>query len=1801
VLNVGGTGIGPGNRVLATATDASGNTSEFSPSVMVDDREFALPSGYVYDTISSTLAGPRALALGGGDRVFVADQSEVVSFDFDGSSTQSEFGGSFSSVAVDASGTVFVVDAGEVKTAAGATLTSAGTLARSVAFGPDGCLYVVGSDGLARSCDGGGTFQPVVTGGLDGFDIAWDGAGDAYVSRGNGQIIRIPAGETGFPDDFVAVQSGLAAPAAMAFSEDGRLFVSTDDGVMYGRPSDRSLISFSEFQGGGASDLAIGSNSRLFVSHTGRGRVYRFSIPAEQEVGTAALQFYLSDSLRDMMPGVETAIVGAFAAWEFVATADAASQMQYGGRAAPGENIASIGDYRNLITADPSFPIGPQTLAVASKLLRVGATPEDAEILTADIIFNPTFDPANGNTPEVGSFGTDTQPGKHHIKGVAMHELGHAGLGLVHSGRPDATMFFILPPDAQTLTVDDIAAVSRRYPKGANPEAAFGAISGQVTSGNFSTFGRAVGGALIIGTELNTRESIHTYTDREGNYDLRFLPPGDYRIGLFALDGSVFAQKWVMTPGRISLQLATIANETNFLEEYWNGTDESAVDDRGRFVAVSVGAGGSVGGINLITNLDTQPPSVAGVTPDAGATGLAVRPQIRILFSEGIQEGTPQATITCGACSPMNLDVLLDKDGGRFAVLSLPEGAADLSFLTTYEITLSGAIDAVGNKQAADFTAAFTTHAEDTVAPTVVDVSPGDLTGDVSSSALVSVTFSEAMDPASLINDQAGFRLMKTGVNGISQVIGTISLPALSRDVANTFLVFKAEFPLDAGADYDIVLAGATDMAGIALSGATSYSFVTAMPPNAAPDLVAFGPDQSGVSTETQIFADFSEAIDPASVDPSSFSVSGGVSGTFAFLNEGRRVVFDPAGALGPNSGYTVTLTGAIKDLDGAGLTNPSTWSFSTGSEPFQVLSLTPTSAAVGGLVSIQGTGFSATGGDVVTFSGSDGNPKVADIARATVSTLTVIVPPGTASGPVNVNGQGALPFELYIPPDVIEPALKISGTDSGPRDVEVNPDGTIAVVTNSGSNTVSLIQIDSGQQTSVQVGRTPMRVTITPDGSRAYVTNYHSHTVSVIDLACVLDGTDPVDLGTGCIRTIPVGYNPIGIDASPDGSLVYVAEYSTKTVSVIDAIPSSGTFNLAIRSLDTEAATKEIATDPDGGITILASESSPVTTDAVPDGGVTLLASESNPTDVEANPDGTGVWVGTNFGVLAFQVDMDLDQADWGVTMLITESAAREAELDPDGALLLAATDSSSPDVNSDPDGGTTLLGAESSVKDLEANPDGTLLFITKGDGAVLVRGVPTDPYALGDPYRAITILDSQSASTEVALGPDGTLVYVTSYDLGTVSIYGFGAGFGDGSATGASKISYGFSLIEVIRVGDNPQGIAFSPEANFAAVANSGSNDVTFMTFGAPIEVSDEPIALGDEDEPVVDIRVLVAETVHELLDDAIADAGGHVGDGDHHNDGDDDRDDGDDDDDDDDGDDDGDDDDDDDDDGGRKSRDVKDYESALKYALRNLDLDLWTDSTRTAPSAKRGKKVFDNDKQITKSLSRIIKRSGSGAEAALLLIESYLIPADRLIAQAGIDETEANFAVMESEIADREADLSLPCGRKDRACREAVKDLRDARKDLAEARRELSKSVKELDKADRELAKGRFDKAIDKYKKAWDHAGHAEDELAGKGNAGVDPEVDELPIEFDLSQNYPNPFNPVTTIEFAIPELAEVRLEVFDILGRRVQTLLSGPLEAGFHRVQFDASRLASGIYLYRIQAGEFSKVQRMVLMK
>lgn len=96
-------------------------------------------------------------------------------------------------------------------------------------------------------------------------------------------------------------------------------------------------------------------------------------------------------------------------------------------------------------------------------------------------------------------------------------------------------------------------------------------------------------------------------------------------------------------------------------------------------------------------------------------------------------------------------------------------------------------------------------------------------------------------------------------------------------------------------------------------------------------------------------------------------------------------------------------------------------------------------------------------------------------------------------------------------------------------------------------------------------------------------------------------------------------------------------------------------------------------------------------------------------------------------------------------------------------------------------------------------------------------------------------------------------------------------------------------------------------------------------------------------------------------------------------------------------------------------------------------------------------------------------------------------------------------------------------------------------------------------------------------------------------------AEDQTNPLPDKFTLSQNYPNPFNPVTNIRFGLPKPAKVKIDVFNVIGQRVVTILDERRPAGYHVVTFDAQHMASGTYFYRIEASEFTETKKMLLLK
>jgi len=96
-------------------------------------------------------------------------------------------------------------------------------------------------------------------------------------------------------------------------------------------------------------------------------------------------------------------------------------------------------------------------------------------------------------------------------------------------------------------------------------------------------------------------------------------------------------------------------------------------------------------------------------------------------------------------------------------------------------------------------------------------------------------------------------------------------------------------------------------------------------------------------------------------------------------------------------------------------------------------------------------------------------------------------------------------------------------------------------------------------------------------------------------------------------------------------------------------------------------------------------------------------------------------------------------------------------------------------------------------------------------------------------------------------------------------------------------------------------------------------------------------------------------------------------------------------------------------------------------------------------------------------------------------------------------------------------------------------------------------------------------------------------------------LEGDLTDLPSEFALLSNYPNPFNATTVISYELPTEAHVKLEVFNVSGQRVATLVEGEQEAGYRSVVWEASEVSSGVYFYKLTAGDLTEMKRMTLLR
>ncbi len=344
-----------------------------------------------------------------------------------------------------------------------------------------------------------------------------------------------------------------------------------------------------------------------------------------------------------------------------------------------------------------------------------------------------------------------------------------------------------------------------------------------------------------------------------------------------------------------------------------------------------------------VTTADVTPPVVSSHQPPSGSTGVSTAATVSATFNELMDLTTINpATFTLKVGSTPIAGTVAYNIVTRVATFTptpgLPSGSTITATITT------GAKDIAGNRVAADFVWTFTTR--DELPPTVIANSPANGASGVLVSAVVTVTFSEAMDATTITGANFNVRLSSSG----ALVAGTVSYNAATR-----VATFTPSSPLTAPTNYTVtVLTGVKDAAGNAMAAPFQFTFSTA--DTTPPTVVTRVPADlaTNIPTNQVVSATFSEAMDATTINGTTFRVrvtatSAAVPGTVAYDPATNTATFTPTGPLASATFYTATITTGAKDVAGNALASNVTWTFITvDNVPPTVIAVTPPNGATG-------------------------------------------------------------------------------------------------------------------------------------------------------------------------------------------------------------------------------------------------------------------------------------------------------------------------------------------------------------------------------------------------------------------------------------------------------------------------------------------------------------------------------------------------------------------------------------------------------------------------------------------------------------------------------------------------------------------------------------------------------------------------------------------------------------------------------------------------------------------------------------
>ncbi len=781
---------------------------------------------------------------------------------------------------------------------------------------------------------------------------------------------------------------------------------------------------------------------------------------------------------------------------------------------------------------------------------------------------------------------------------------------------------------------------------------------------------------------------------------------------------------------------------------------------------------------------DTTPPAVVSTIPTAGTIDFPVGGMISVTFSEDLDPSTVNVASLMLMDGTTPLAGFVAYDPSTFTATFAP--AAGLPSSATIDVSVTQGIrDVAGNALAAPFLFAFTTEAVDTAPPTIIATVPADNATNVPITTLVSATFSEALDP--------------TTVTGSSLTV-TIAGAAVPGTVSYDPTLFTASFLASAPLPYNTtvrvnVATSVADLAGNTLASPFIWTFTTDPGDMTPPTVTSVAPaDQAvDVAPDSLISATFSEAIDPTTLDVSSFMVtSGGASlpGTLSYDPGTFTASFVPSNPLPSNSIIVTRLSAVIADLAGNRLTAPFQWSFTVelvdDTAP-TVVSVDPADedSKVSVKRSIHAV-FSealdpATVNQVTFTAGADGVPIGGQITYD-ANTFTVTLDP-------DLGLPGAATVDVRL-------STGITDTSGNPLASEftssfTTPYPRYAYSANHLGNSVSIFRIDSdtGRLDSrgyVPAGLAPRAVAIDPQLRFAYAVNSASSNIS----SYLIDPT------TGALKavstTLAGGLGGCDLLLHPSGQFLYVVNEATDDVSMFAINPASGSLSTLATPVSAGSAPRAITINGTGTVAYVTNDvSNNVTTFSIDQstGILTRVGTDVDcgmaPQDVVISPCGRFAYV-ANLGsndVSAFTIDQATGVLNRVGTDVGAGDGPRSVDVDPTGRFAYVANHLSS---------------------------DVTAFLIDQTTGALNRIGSP---------------VPSGDGPSSLRVDPSGRFVYVSGFSASTISVFVIDPVTGSLALEGSTRTPEGTSGLALTPPSDAP----VEPTPLSVYTANFGSDDVT------------------------------------------------------------------------------------------------------------------------------------------------------------------------------------------------------------------------------------------------------------------------------------------------------------------------------------------------------------------------------------